>query len=104
MSRYRLSRLAQADLDNIWLYIASRGSVGGASRVIHRITEVFPVLARMPRTGRSRDDIAPDVSSFPVDHYLIYYRTNSEGGIQISRIIHRLRDQRKAWRDQSDER
>jgi putative addiction module CopG family antidote len=49
MTRYRLSRLAKADLDGIWPYAARGASAEAADRVIDRIIE--PVPGACARTG-----------------------------------------------------
>ena len=59
------------------------------------------MLAGMPDTGRVRQDVAHGVRSFPIGSYIIYYRRAPRGKIQILRVIHGRRDQRKAWGDTS---
>ena len=95
MKRYRLSRPAKDDLDEIWLRIAREASPETADRFVDEITARFPFLAGMPEAGRSRDDLESGLRSFPVEDYLIYYR-RARRGILISRVIHGRRDQPKA--------
>jgi toxin ParE1/3/4 len=97
MTRYRLSCLAKADLDRIWLWIATSASMEAADRFIDTIAERFPMLANTPEAGRASDEIEPGLRVFPVENYLIYYRKAARGRILISRIIHGMRDQPKAW-------
>ncbi len=50
---HRISLQAEADLDGIWLYIATEtGSVETADRLIDSVTERFSLLSRYPRLGR----------------------------------------------------
>ena len=58
MNRYRLSALAELDLDEIWLYVAQDSSVARADRLIDEIVRRFGLLAAHPEAGRARDDIA----------------------------------------------
>jgi toxin ParE1/3/4 len=97
MSRYRLSRVARADLDEIWLYLARRGTPEIADRFIDTITERFALLSRQPEAGRAREEIGPGVRSFPVSPYVIYYRHDTRRGTLISRILHGRRDQAMFW-------
>jgi toxin ParE1/3/4 len=90
MSRYRLTAQAEGDLDDIWSYIASN-SVDAADRVVARIIQRFPSLAQMREIGRSRDELASGLRSFPVREYLIFYRLISDG-VEILRVIHGSRD------------
>jgi len=49
MKRWRLAPLARADLDEIWTYIASKGSIAAADRLIDNIELHFDPLGRCPR-------------------------------------------------------
>jgi len=72
MKRLRVSKLAERDLDRIWCYVATRsGSIEAANGATDSIAERFPMLARQPTAGRSRDDIEPGLRSFPVGDYII---------------------------------
>ena len=98
--RYRLSRPAKADLDRIWFREAS---IETADRFVDTITARFPVLATMPEAGRARGDIEPGLYSFPVEDYIVYNRKGTRGGVLISRIIHGMRNQAKAWKKEDAE-
>ncbi|MBZ5621281.1 MAG: type II toxin-antitoxin system RelE/ParE family toxin [Acidobacteriia bacterium] len=65
---FRLLPEAEAELDEIWLYVArGSGSVEIANRVIDTITERFWLLAKYPQIGRRRDhELLPGLRSFPV--------------------------------------
>jgi toxin ParE1/3/4 len=77
MSGFLLQPEAQADLDEIWLYVTHEsGSVEIATRLIDAITERFWLLAQHPQIGRQRDhDLRPGLRSFPVGEYVIFYRS-----------------------------
>ena len=47
--RYRLSALAEGDLRETWVYVATEASVETADRLIDAIFERFEVLASQPR-------------------------------------------------------
>lgn len=44
------------------------------------------MLAQFPEMGRNRDDIVPSIRSFPVNNYLIFYRTVALG-IEVVRVV-----------------
>jgi plasmid stabilization system protein ParE len=46
--RYRLSDLAEGDLREAWVYVATEASVGAADRLIDAIFERFELLASSP--------------------------------------------------------
>ena len=92
---YRLSSLAERDLDGIWLYVAEDASPAVADRLIDALAERFALLAEQPRMGRLRPELGPDVRSFTVENHVIYYR--HEGDVLIARVLHGRRDQAAAW-------
>lgn len=96
MRTFRLSSLAQRDLEEAWLYVALDGGVFRANRLIDQITRRFVLLAQYPNAGRLRDDIAEGTRSFAVKNYVIYYRP-FETGVLIARVLHGKRDQSVAF-------
>jgi len=94
--RYRVTRDAAGELDEIFSYWAKRVSVETAERVINGIIKHFPLIADYPDTGRSTDNITPGVRCFPAGKYLIYFRKTNDG-IQILHIIHGARNQLTAF-------
>ena len=65
---HRVSVQAEADLNDIWYYIANESSgLEIADRLIDSITDRFYLLACRPHIGRPRDkDLRPGLRSFPV--------------------------------------
>lgn len=92
---YRLSALAEQDLDEIWSYVAEDASPATAGRFIDAIIDRFELLAEQPRMGRLRPEFAPGVRSFAVENHVIYYR--HDGDVLIARVLHGRRDQAAAW-------
>ena len=92
---YRLSALAERDLDEIWTYVAEDASPTTAERLIDDIIDRFDLLAEQPAMGRARPEFGPGVRSFAVENYVIYYR--HDGDVLIARILHGRRDQMAAW-------
>jgi toxin ParE1/3/4 len=92
---YRLSALAEQDLEEIWSYVAEDASPTTADRVIDAIVERLELLAEQPRMGRLRPEFGKGVRSFAVESYVIYYR--HEGEVLVARVLHGRRDQTAAW-------
>ncbi|HEV2178434.1 MAG TPA: type II toxin-antitoxin system RelE/ParE family toxin [Terriglobia bacterium] len=67
---HRVAQRAEADLDDIWLYVAKESSsIEIANRLIDTITDRFFTLARFPYMGRSREeDFGPDTEAFPLEN------------------------------------
>jgi toxin ParE1/3/4 len=92
---YRLSLLAEQDLDEIWLYVAEDASLATADRLIDDLIDRFSLMAEQPRMGRLRPEFGDGVRSFPVENHVIYYRHERE--VLIARVLHGRRDQGAAW-------
>jgi toxin ParE1/3/4 len=92
---YRLSPLAERDLDEIWSYVAEDASPATADRFIDAIVERFELLAEQPRMGRLRPEFGAAVRSFTVENHVIYYRHDRD--VLIARVLHGRRDQAAAW-------
>jgi toxin ParE1/3/4 len=92
---YRLSLLAEQDLDEIWIYVAEDVSPTTADRLIDAIVDRFDLLAEQPAIGRLRPQFGVGVRSFVVESHVIYYR--HDGDAVIARVLHGRRDQLAAW-------
>ena len=90
MKQARLSALAQADLEEIWLYIAQDSPVA-ADSFVDRILQTCGKLVRTPRIGRSREDLAAGLRSHPVGNYLVFYRA-AKSEIEVVRVLSGYRD------------
>ena len=86
MAQFRLTSLAEADLDGIWDYVSGY-SEQAADSLIDELFERFIMLARFQEAGRDRTELAPNLRSFPVGSYVIFYRAREEG-IEIVRVLH----------------
>src|ERR1035438_8758132 len=90
---HRLAPQAEADLDDIWYYLAKQsGSIEVADRLIDSITNHFWMLARYAHLGRRRDhDLRNGVRIFPVGEHVVLYRTDG-GDVHILRLVRGTRD------------
>lgn len=86
----QISSTAKTDLREIWRYVAV-DNLDAADRLIETIYEEFELLRNRPKLGRKRDDLAPDLRSFPISSYLIFYRI-TENCIKIMRVLSGYRD------------
>jgi toxin ParE1/3/4 len=90
---HRLSPAAEAELDDIWYYIAKESqSIEIADRLVDSITDRFFLLATHPHLGRRRgDDLRPGLRSFSVGDYVIIYRVENDD-VLILHVMHGRRD------------
>jgi toxin ParE1/3/4 len=92
---YRLSALAEKDLNDIWSYVAEDASLETADRLIDAVFDRFELLVEQPLMGRTRPEFGAGVRSIVVESHVIYYR--HEQDVLIARVLHGRRDQVAAW-------
>lgn len=80
---------AEEDLIEAWLYIARDNQIA-ANGLLDDFEEKFVLLAKSPKLGIARPDIASELRYLPVGNYLILYRQIA-GGIEIVRVVHGAR-------------
>ena len=90
MARLTVTGNARADLREIRDYIA-KDNPAAARCVVERLRAQARRLAATPGIGRSRQDLRPDLFSFPVGRHVLFYRPQP-GGIVLVRILHGARD------------
>lgn len=81
---------ANADLMEIWVYLAER-SIENANSMIQAIGRKCQDCAEMPGIGRRRDDLAPGLRTSVEGSYIICYRVIDDG-IEVVRVLHGSRD------------
>ncbi len=75
---YRLSPLAERDLEEIWRYVAEDASFDVADRLLDAIVERLELLAAQPEIGRLRPEFGQGVRSLAVESHVIYYKVATE--------------------------
>lgn len=91
MSKYRVSRGVEADLDEIWEFIAT-DNIAAADRLTSQLRQAFESIARAPGIGHSRKDLTTyPVLFFPVASYLVIYRLGKKY-VEIVAVTQGARD------------
>jgi toxin ParE1/3/4 len=72
MSSFRYSSAANADSENIILYLFDLNPVA-AHHFLDRLEVACEMLARQPLIGKQRQDLAENLRSFAIGNYLIFY-------------------------------
>lgn len=93
--------LASTDLLDIWDFIAN-DSFEKADRFLQKIESQLKILASNPGMGRKRDSLVPNLRSFPVGNYLIFYRPINQG-IEVIRVLHGARDIQSLFEEEEDD-
>lgn len=87
---YRLSPLAEADLEEIWSYTAERWSPAQAEIYHDGIIAALEALARGLRRGRPVA-FRPGYLKLTVGAHLVFYR-QTETSIDVIRLLHQRMD------------
>lgn len=90
MVRAELTRAAEADLTEIWIYIA-HDNLDAADGFVDEINDQFRILSYQPGIGRARPELIDGLRSFPHGNYIILYFPRAYG-IEVYRVIHGARD------------
>jgi toxin ParE1/3/4 len=54
------------------------------------------MLAENPTAGRARPELHPEIRSFPVGNYIVFYRI-IPGAVDVVRVLSRFRDINQAY-------
>jgi len=92
MQQYRLTVLAEADLDGIGEYSLERWGENQAVVYLTKLDETFSTLAHPPSIGRDRCDLRPGLLSCPCQRHVIFFRRDEGGNVEILRILHERMD------------
>jgi toxin ParE1/3/4 len=92
VSRYVLSPAAQADLEETWDYTCQRWDVDQAEEYLRELQHAIERAASNPRIGRACDEIRPGYRKLAAGSHTLYYRINSEGVVDIVRVLHQRMD------------
>jgi toxin ParE1/3/4 len=82
---------AEADLLNIWSYVAAESLASTADRTVKEIHRLAYLLGGYPEFGRPRDDVRTGLRSVLAQRYVIFYRIKPDA-IEIVRVLDERRD------------
>ena len=85
---YRLTRIADEDLTNIWIHSRNNWGAAQADRYLSELETCFLELSNHPQMGRERPEIKHGYRSLPKNQHIIFYRQRPQGGIEIIRVLH----------------
>lgn len=77
MVRLKISRTAARELDEIWYSIAIDNQ-SATERLVVQFHAAFQVISLGPQIGREWSDLGPNLRSFVVGNYLIFYQIGED--------------------------
>lgn len=81
---------AEADLIDIWLYVAEDQPIN-ADRLLDRLNDAALLIADTPEMGVDRSVLSTDLKSFPVENYIVFYRVQPDV-LELVRVLSASRD------------
>lgn len=88
---YSISKAAETDLENIWLFSSEKWSLAQADRYLNLILDEIEHIASHPTFGIDYNPIRKGYYASRVKSHFIFYRINQEQ-VEIVRILHQKMD------------
>lgn len=86
---YRLAPLAEADLEEIWLYTLKHWSMEQADAYHRALVAAFEGLAAGMKQGRP--SVLPDVQKYLCGSHVVYFLNHTDR-LDVIRILHQRQD------------
>ena len=93
--KYRISKQAIIDLNNIWIYTFQKWSKQQADRYYDLIIGEIEFIADNYLTGKSVEQTRKNYRVTKIKSHLIFYRKEEGGVVEIVRILHQRMDIKK---------
>ena len=90
MPKILRTRRSGADYADIHRHISER-SVQSADTMLRLFDHYLALLAKSPRMGRPRPELAEGLRSWPINDFILFYRPVT-GGIELIRVLHGAMD------------
>ena len=90
---YKLSKQAEIDLENIWLYTFEEWSLEQADYYYDLIMDEIEYISINPKSGKDYNDVRKGYFRSRVKSHFIFYKINlKEENVEIIRILHQQMD------------
>lgn len=94
--RFRLTKPAIEDIEEIADYIARQSGLEQSEKFLSKLESKFSQIVTFPLLGRKRDEILLDIRIVQLDNYLILYLPIGDN-IEILRVVSGYRDLSKLF-------
>lgn len=87
--KYKISKLAERDLAEIWQYTLTEWSLEQANHYLSGLLSAFRLIADDPlRAGQSYEHVRPGYRKYHYVRHMIFYRKIPDGTVLIVRVLH----------------
>lgn len=93
--KYRISKQAITDLNNIWIYTLHKWSKKQADRYYDLIIGEIEFISKNYLSGKSVEQTRKNYRVTKIKSHLIFYRKTDNETIEIVRILHQRMDVKK---------
>ena len=91
--KYKISKKASRDIENIWRYTAGKWSIEQADRYFNLIMDEIEYLAKNPTSGKDYSKVRKGYFGSQIKSHFIFYKINRRNNeIEIIRILHQRMD------------
>jgi len=90
--KYRISKKAAVDLENIWKYTFEKWSLDQADRYYNLIIDEIEFIARNIYGGKTIEHIKPGYRATIVKSHIVFYRIINDDTVEIIRILQQMID------------
>lgn len=92
MANYRITHLAQSDIQSIWDYTIEEWSLGQAEKYIDSLFACFDAIADGNTQGKAIDHIRQGYKKAIYGRHIVFFRTGEDQVIEIIRVLHSSMD------------
>lgn len=88
MPKYRITSLANQDLNEIWEYTFHKWSLKQADKYYDLLIECFNEIAKDPNCGKNYEEIEPKLRGLRAGKHIIFFELIDEKLVEINRVLH----------------
>ena len=93
MMKFKISKEASKDLEEIWIYTFENWSIEQADYYFNLLMNEIEFIAKNPKSGKDYSQIRKSYFRSKVKSHFIFYKINSiQKKIEIIRILHQRMD------------
>lgn len=91
--KYKISKEANLDIENIWIYTVENWSIEQADRYFNLIIDEIEYIALNPQSGKNYSKIRKGYFRSQIKSHFIFYKINKKKSeVEIIRILHQSMD------------
>lgn len=90
--KYKLSKAAQNDLEDIWLYTFENWHIGQADKYINLLIDEIEFIAENFEIARDFSHFRKGCCCSKAGSHIIFFRRNQHSETEVIRVLHQKKD------------